>query len=578
MRAVLTAVIAAIEACAVALAGIVLVAVPALLLWWLVFGLSAEPGAIAAVVAGVWLLAHFVPLGVELGPEAALGLGLPPEAIAFTISLAPLGLTLLTVLLALRAGLRCAGRGGGGSAGVLGGAIGFAVATLAVVLLARPAEVWPVWAAVLVPALCYGIGSLAGYLWGSWRDGAEWWAAAVRGVQRGLQPLGAEAAAALPGRALDVLRLAGAAIAGVLGLGALGFAVSLVAGYVEVVTLSQALQLDPLGAVLLFLLELALLPVALVWSVAWFSGAGFAIGTGTSVSPFETLLGPVPALPVLGAVPQGWGWAALLAPLLVVILGVTIGALAGGTASLSRGGRLRAVLVPIGAAVVVGLVFAGLAVLASGGIGPGRLAEIGPPPWTTGGLLAAELGAGMILGVVARRIDAGRLRERLPGLAGEAGPDGPRPDDLTGPGEPGAPVIPVVPVMPSRVTAAPAEPASEAEAEAEAVRGAQGAEAETVPIDPLPSAERSPADAEGLPASAERPSRAPEETAAGSDAEAILRAYAWDEGALDGSLDGSLGTQGDAIDGALGRALGEPGTGAREEGKRRRWRLPRRSD
>ena len=35
MRAVLTAVIAAIEACAVALAGIVLVAVPALLLWWL---------------------------------------------------------------------------------------------------------------------------------------------------------------------------------------------------------------------------------------------------------------------------------------------------------------------------------------------------------------------------------------------------------------------------------------------------------------------------------------------------------------------------------------------------------------
>ncbi|NLA66066.1 MAG: hypothetical protein GX862_09155, partial [Leucobacter sp.] len=52
MRAVLTAVIAAIEAAAVALAVCFVVAVSAVLVWWLVFDLAADPVVLAeAVVA-----------------------------------------------------------------------------------------------------------------------------------------------------------------------------------------------------------------------------------------------------------------------------------------------------------------------------------------------------------------------------------------------------------------------------------------------------------------------------------------------------------------------------------------------
>ncbi|MFC7764938.1 hypothetical protein [Leucobacter soli] len=89
MRAVLTAVIAAIEAAAVALAGFVLVAVPVVLVWWLTFELGADPSEVFDIAAAGWLLAHFVPLSLELSPEAALGFGLDPEALSFTLSLAP---------------------------------------------------------------------------------------------------------------------------------------------------------------------------------------------------------------------------------------------------------------------------------------------------------------------------------------------------------------------------------------------------------------------------------------------------------------------------------------------------------
>ncbi|UOR02650.1 hypothetical protein MUN77_04895 [Leucobacter allii] len=52
MRSIVTATIAAIEAVAVALAGLLVVAVPAVLLWAVTFRLSAEPSAVAAAVGG----------------------------------------------------------------------------------------------------------------------------------------------------------------------------------------------------------------------------------------------------------------------------------------------------------------------------------------------------------------------------------------------------------------------------------------------------------------------------------------------------------------------------------------------
>jgi len=427
VRAALTALIAAIEAAATALASFAAIALPLLLVWWLAFDLGAEPGAMIAAAAGGWLLAHLVPLGFGVSPELALGFGLEPAQLDFTVSLAPLGLTLLTAALAGRAGWRLAERGGAGSSGLIGGALGFGLAAWAIAHLGEPFRAWPLWPSILVPALCYAASAATCYLLHSGLRGEEWWLGAVASLQRGLRSLirrgGSDAwVSALPARATEAMRLATASVLALLGLSAVGVAVAVVVGYVGIVSLSQGLHPDALGLAVLFVLNLALLPVACIWGVAWFTGAGFSIGAGSSVTPFETLLGPLPAFPLLGAVPQGWGWAGGLAPALVVLIAVGLGALAGGRTSLRHGSLAASILVPLAAAALAGLALAGLAALATGAVGPERLALSGPKPWTVGALAALELGVGLVPGVLARRLDVQRLRGAFPGQTAPVGP------------------------------------------------------------------------------------------------------------------------------------------------------------
>lgn len=414
MRSLVTAAIAAIEAAAVALAGLAVVAIPALLLWAVVFDLAAEPATVVAAIGSVWLLAHWVPMGLELSPEAALGLGQAPEELSFALSLAPLGITLITVLLAARAGWRFGGRGGTGAAGVLGGALGFGGIVLAVVSIAPPETPWPVWLMMLVPAVSYGAVAGAAFAVRAARDGHPWLTTALRGLQRGFEYLGVGGAAAFPARAAQTVLLAVAAFAAVIGLAALALAAALVIGYPEIIGLTQNLQLDPLGSALLFLAQLALLPVAVVWTAAWLTGAGFSVGVGSSATPFETLLGPVPALPLLGAIPQGWGSLGALAPALLVLAGLGIGLLFARRPERRRARWAVALAIPIVAAALAGLAVTGICALASGSLGPERLSEAGVRPWQAGGLAAAELGIGLLLGTVAGKADYSRLRAALP--------------------------------------------------------------------------------------------------------------------------------------------------------------------
>lgn len=408
MRAFITAVIAAIEAGAIALAGFVLVAVPAGVLWWLVFSLDAEPGEVLAAASATWQLAHLVPMSLSVDVQQAVALGLDPAPLAFTISLAPLGLTLLTVLLAARSGWRAGAHGRGGAFGLLGGALGFGAATVVVALQAVSLTAWPLALAILVPVLVFVCGQVAGFVAAAVVDSHGWWVTLVRAFQERLVVLGMHRAAVFPKLASETLRLAAAVFAALVALGATAFTVALIAGYVDVVSLGQRLQLDLVAIIVLFLFNLALLPVAYLWAIAWFTGAGFSIGTATSVSPFETTLGPLPAFPILGAVPHSWGGAALLAPLLVVLIGVGVGVLAARREVLRRGSVLAALAVPLCAAVIVGLALTGLSALAGGSIGPGRLTVTGPQPWLVGGLAAAELALGLLVGLLAARADARR--------------------------------------------------------------------------------------------------------------------------------------------------------------------------
>ena len=205
MKATLTAVIAAIEAAAIALAVFVTVGIPGLLLWWLALDLAGDPSQAVAGIGGVWMLAHLVPLTFSLTPDSALALGLEPQALSFVISLAPLTLSFLTAALAFRSGWRLGSRGGIGVAALLGGAAGFAGAASVVAWLAGPVLAAPAWVAILVPALWFGAWSTWGFVARAAASGHDWWRSTVRQLQRRLEPLSPLGAAVLPSRAREVV-------------------------------------------------------------------------------------------------------------------------------------------------------------------------------------------------------------------------------------------------------------------------------------------------------------------------------------------------------------------------------------
>lgn len=414
MRALLTAAIAAIEAAAVALAVFALIGIPAVLVWWLGFDLGAEPADLFSIVAALWQTVHLVPMQVTVSAQAALGMGLPPAELAVPFSLAPLTLTLITALLAYRSGYRFANRGGAGAWALLGGTVGFAAAAWFAGALAAGYTVWPQWARIAVPVAVYTVPLLLGFVLCAARQGHEWWQTFVRRMQQGIGGFAPAASATLPERAAEAFRLTLAALAAVCMLGTIGFAAAIVVGYVDIIRLSQGLQLDVFGVLVLFVVQLMFLPTAWIWTIAWFAGSGFSVGAATSVTPFDTLLGPLPVLPLFGAIPSSWGWAGGLAPVIVVVIGAVLGGLMGGRALMRRASPLTSIMIPVCAAALAGLVVSLFCVLASGALGPGRLAENGPGWWQTGGLIAVELAFGMGLGVFARRFDVARLRTLVP--------------------------------------------------------------------------------------------------------------------------------------------------------------------
>jgi len=132
------------------------------------------------------------------------------------------------------------------------------------------------------------------------------------------------------------------------------------------------------AAVALTALQVAFLPTLLLWTAAWTLGPGFSVGAGTIVSPANTQLGLLPALPITGALPpEGPGQ---VTDLLWLVVGVAAGTAAAVTV---MRGRPRArfdetALVGGLAGALAGLVFTALAVLGRGDLGLNHLAGLGP--------------------------------------------------------------------------------------------------------------------------------------------------------------------------------------------------------
>lgn len=210
------------------------------------------------------------------------------------------------------------------------------------------------------------------------------------------------------------LELAGigglAGLATLLAGGALLAATSLLAHHDAAVAMTRGLDAGALGGLLLFCAGLLYLPTAVVWAASFAAGPGFALGVGTSATPFDIHLAAAPAFPLLAALPGGHG-SGLTSLVLVVPAGagVLAGLVTARADSRLRDSELatwrRAAAVGLGAGGVAGLGFAILTFAASGAAGPGRLGHVGPP-WWSGLAVAVEIGSVAAATLAVRRVTA----------------------------------------------------------------------------------------------------------------------------------------------------------------------------
>jgi hypothetical protein len=402
MRRTTIALLAALEATVSTLIGYGVALVPLMLLWAIAFGLAAPIDAFFRAAADVWLLGHGVDVAFRLDAVTAAGVGLPGADEPFTVTIALLGFAVLTFAFGLRIGRRASEGGNpvvGASAavvtvGVLGGTMGL----LAASEVATPSP----WQSVALPALVMAAGALVGVARAFARRG---WAtdattSAVRGWIERMPPV-----------ALDGIRAAvrvgvGAAF-GVIAVAAGLLTVRILLDHAAIVGLYQALGAGVDGDATLTVVQLALVPNAVMWAAAWLLGPGFALGAGTTVSPSVTLIGPVPGLPLLGALPPegaplGVLWLALpvllgFAGAIAVAASVPVHEEAPWWANLAAG---------LGAGLVAGALLGVLAAWSGGAAGPGRLSDVGPDALLVAASAAASVGVGAVAGVFAARARA----------------------------------------------------------------------------------------------------------------------------------------------------------------------------
>ncbi|UWD78898.1 DUF6350 family protein [Curtobacterium flaccumfaciens] len=410
-----TALLAAIEAVVTVGVGIGIALVPLTLLWGFEYGLQVDWDVFWKATGSVWLVGHGVDVSFLLGSALAKSTGVSGAADPIHVTLAALGFAAVTAWLGARAGRRFA-ETEHRTTGLLVGTAVVALLGLAVALSSTSAATRPtLWQAVVLPALWFGIPALA-----------------ASEVCRRRRDLPADAGTQ---RVIDLvdripavwrsvagfgLRAGTAATAVVVGVAAVLVGLLLFTSFAEVITLYEQSHAGVIGGVALTVGQLAFLPDFVGWATSWLIGPGFAIGTGSSVSPIATTLGPIPGLPVFGALPTSGHTFGLVWILVPVIAGFAIGgsmrprlvrALGAADSALHR--ALGGVVAGLVAGVLTGLI----AWVSSGSFGPGRLADVGPNALAVGGFAALEVGLPAIIALAAgsdlvRLPEGGWTRER----------------------------------------------------------------------------------------------------------------------------------------------------------------------
>lgn len=379
-----------------------------------------EFSSVAAMSAHLWLLIHGVPLDLA----AAFG------ASAGTMTLVPLGLSILPLLLCYRSGRRLARASYEGEflIPVLSGSVTYALISSAMYGWASP-HPQPLQAlnAALVPL---GI-VVAGLMWGGYREARS--LSRMVGVDTAEQISQMSQYSRWAGSyAWAVVRAAVVAFVALIGLGAVLLGIGILAGWSQIVATYQELHAGAVGDTAVTLLQLGFLPNLVIYTIAWSTGAGFSFGAGTSVGLTSSDAGTLPMLPILGAVPESMGTFGLVG----LLVPLTAGAIAGwwflreGEDHLDEWVALKVpfrLLSALISAVVLGVMtgiltsFGALWLgwISYGSLGIGRFTEVGAEPLTFAAHTALTVGAGVTFGMLLSRALVPDSSRELPRFADE---------------------------------------------------------------------------------------------------------------------------------------------------------------
>lgn len=333
---------------------------------------------VLAFCSGIWLLAH----------------GGVAEIAGSTLSLMPLGLTLVGAALARVVGRFAAGQAWLARPGAQRMADRLTLAAQVAGLVAG---------GYLAVAVALGL-SVGGWQGLAAPAGGALAIAAVAGFFGALRGLGLRLRHLLPGWLDDALRGGLAGFLALIGIGAAVVSLALLLGAERVAAIEHALKLDGAGAFVWAMIAVAYLPTLLMWALAWALGGGITVGTGSLVTISGAKLGMLPAIPLLGGLPP----TGLTPDAAIAWLGsgVVAGLLAGAVAANRPLAGTRTVPIPVRRQGVAGEPNSANPPHL---VGVGRLLAAGRAALV--GLLAGVVTTGLLLGAAAASVGSlGALR------------------------------------------------------------------------------------------------------------------------------------------------------------------------
>ena len=328
----------------------------ALLAWATAGSATGNTGDPLRAALWIWIGAHSIPFDLSL----------PPSGLAGHLSYLPLGALIFPVL-AIRSGVARTIERLDNDSSLVGAAraafaVGYTLFALAASFFSKTDSIRPVWYFAIIYVLPFTLLCAAtvgrrvalgqGFLYGS--------------------------------RIIALL----------LGLSSIVFGILLLVNISMVKNLTTVLQPGIFGGFLLLLLNILYIPNAIVSTLAYFSGVGFAVGSGTLVSPTSFRLNKIPAMPLLGALPENKSLIALIGILVIVAAGAL---LVTWTISLDQKVLVQSLIVAVLLSAFVG--YSG-----SGALITDAMSAVGVSTWKFTLAIAAQLGLGAALAIYLPRL------------------------------------------------------------------------------------------------------------------------------------------------------------------------------